>query len=79
MRYFTNAGPDRGPLLYARVPGAIGVLEALDKPMPIGTALGVGWDGSGRALWRLTVGQGTSPVALKTDDGGPRNYKERLG
>ena len=55
MRYFANVGPDRGPLLYSTVPGAIGVLEALDKPMPIGMALRVGRDDAGRALWALTV------------------------
>jgi hypothetical protein len=55
VRYFTNAGPDRGPLLSDTVPGTIGVLEARDQPTPIGVAQCVGWDGSGRALWLLTV------------------------
>ena len=55
MRYFTNAGPDRGPLLYGTVPGAIGVLEDLDKSMPIGMALRVGRDDAGRALWTLSI------------------------
>ena len=57
MRYFTDAGPDRGPLLYGTVPGAIGVLEALDKPMPIGMALSVGRDAAGSALWELAKGR----------------------
>ena len=55
MRYFTNVGPDRGPLLYGTVPGAIGVLEDLDKSMPIGMALCVGRDDVGRALWTLSI------------------------
>jgi hypothetical protein len=55
VRYFTNASPERGPLLYGSVPGAIGVLEALDKSMPVGMALRVGADAAGRALWALTV------------------------
>ena len=55
MRYFTNAGPDRGPLLSGSVPGAIGVLEDLDRPMPIGMALRVGVDAAGSALWELVI------------------------
>ena len=55
MRYFTNVGPERRPLLHGTVPGAIGVIEDPDKPMPIGMALCVGVDAWGRALWALTV------------------------
>ena len=55
MRYFTNVGQDRGPLLHGTVPGAIGVIEDPDKPMPIGMALRVGRDDAGRALWALTI------------------------
>ena len=55
MRYFTDAGPFRGPLLHGIWPDAISVLEALDKPMPIGMALCVGVDAWGRALWELVV------------------------
>jgi hypothetical protein len=55
MRYFTNAGPERGPLRYDAVPGAIGVIEDLDQPMPIGMALAVGRDDAGRAVWALTI------------------------
>jgi hypothetical protein len=54
--YYANAGPARGPLRYGEVPGAIGVLEALDKPMPVGMALCVGWDSAGLAVWTLTAG-----------------------
>jgi hypothetical protein len=55
VRYFTNVGPDRGPLLHGTVPGAIGVIEDLDKSMPIGMALRVGRDDAGRALWTLSI------------------------
>jgi hypothetical protein len=55
MRYFTDAGPYRGPLLSGTVPGTICVLEALDKPTPIGVAQCVGWDARGRAVWTLSV------------------------
>jgi len=51
VRYFANAGPSRGPLLSGAAPGAIGVLEALDQPMPIGMALAVGRDAAGLAVW----------------------------
>jgi hypothetical protein len=53
--YYANAGPARGPLRHGDVPGAIGVLEALDNPMLVGLALCVGWDPDGLALWTLTV------------------------
>ena len=64
MRYFTDAGPVRGPLRHRDVPGAIGVFEALDDPAlpapddparPIGLALPVGWNAAGVALWELNV------------------------
>ena len=55
MRYFTDAGPFRGPLLHGIWPVAISVLEALDKPMPIGQALCVGVDAAGLAVWELVV------------------------
>jgi hypothetical protein len=55
MRYFTDAGPVRGPLLHGIWPDAIGVLEALDRPMPIGLALRVGVDAAGRSVWELVI------------------------
>jgi hypothetical protein len=54
--YFTVIGPRRGPFLWAQATGAtIIVLEAPDRPWPIGTALPVGSDDAGVARWRLTV------------------------
>jgi hypothetical protein len=41
--YYTNAGPAQGPLLHRDVAGAIGVLEAPDKPMSIGMEPCLGW------------------------------------
>ena len=68
MRYFTNVGPVRGPVLKGNVagakdtvPGAIDVLEALDKPVPIGGALCTGRDAMGIAVWRLVVHNATVP------------------
>ena len=55
MRYFTDAGPFRGPLLHRIWPDAIGVIEDLEKPIPVGMTLCVGRDDAGRALWALTV------------------------
>ena len=54
MEYFTNAS-GLGPVRYGQLPVSIGVLEALDKPMPIGIATCIGWDRAGLAVWRLTV------------------------
>jgi hypothetical protein len=53
--YFTNIGPTKGPLRYRDVPGAIGVLESPDNPMPIGMAMCRGWDRAGLAVWTLTI------------------------
>jgi hypothetical protein len=54
VRYFANAGPRSGPVLYGMVPGAIGVHQA-GEMMPVSTALAAGWDAAGRALWTLKV------------------------
>jgi hypothetical protein len=54
MEYFTNAsGP--GPVRYGRLPGSIGILEALDKPMPIGIASEIGRTERGLAVWQLAI------------------------
>jgi hypothetical protein len=54
MESFTNASGS-GPVRYGQLPGSIGVLEALNKPMPIGIAFEAGWIEGGLAVWRLTV------------------------
>jgi hypothetical protein len=55
MQYYTNIGPTSGPVRHLHIPGAIGVLEAPDHRLPIGTALCTGWDDAGLAVWRLRV------------------------
>ena len=52
--YFTNASAS-GPVRYGQLPGSIGVLEALDKPMPIGMASAIGRTEGGLAVWSLNV------------------------
>jgi hypothetical protein len=55
MTYYTDAGPRSGPLRHGDAPDAIGVLEAPDKPKPIGTAMWAGKGAGGVVLWRLNV------------------------
>ena len=58
MRYFTNIGPERGPILYRDHLDAIGVLQAPDNHLPIGMALGAEWDDYGLQLFKLTLKDG---------------------
>ena len=51
----------KGPIRYGDVPGSIGVLEALDKFMPIGEAHCVTWDENGLAVWTLRIGKEEIP------------------
>ena len=46
-----------GPVKYDQVPGSIGVLEAIDKPMPIGEAHCMTWDEHGLAVWTIRIGK----------------------
>ena len=55
LAYYTAVGPRSGPLRYPDSPAAIGVLESLGNPVPIGFAMAVGWDGDGVAFWKLTI------------------------
>jgi hypothetical protein len=64
VRYFTNIGPERGPILYRDNYGAIGVLLAPDNHMPVGMALGFTWDDQGRQLYRLTLRKGGNRPGL---------------
>jgi hypothetical protein len=59
-RYFAHLRGSE-PVRYRDVPGSIGVLEALDKPMPIGITSCTGWDSAGLAVWRPTVGKAELP------------------
>jgi hypothetical protein len=40
---------------YSQFPFSIGVLEAPDKPMPIGMAAAIGRTEGGLAVWQLTI------------------------
>jgi hypothetical protein len=53
-RFFAHIST-AGPVRYGQLPGAMGVLDAPDHPMPIGTAFEAGWTEGGLAVWRLTV------------------------
>ena len=55
MVYFTTAGPKSGPLRHGDAPDAIEVLEAPDKPKPIGTAMLARVGAGGVVIWRLVV------------------------
>ena len=55
-QYFAHIS-QRGPVKYGDVPGSIGVLEALDKFMPIGEASCRTHDENGLAVWTLRIGK----------------------
>ncbi len=59
-RYFAHISHD-GPIRYGDVPGSIGVLEAVDKPMPIGEASCRIHDENGLAVWTLRIGKQEIP------------------
>ena len=59
-RYFAHLS-QKGPIRYGDVPGAIGVLEALDKSMPIGEASCRTHDENGLAVWTLRIGKQEIP------------------
>ncbi len=58
--YFAHIS-QKGPIRYRDVPGSIGVLEALDKFMPIGEASCRTHDGNGLAVWTLRIGKEEIP------------------
>ena len=55
-RYFAHIS-HQGKIRYGDVPGSIGVLEALDKFMPIGEASCPTLDANGLAVWTLRIGK----------------------
>jgi hypothetical protein len=55
VAYYANAGPRTRAILHRDRIDALGVLEARDRPMPIGRARSVGQDVLGRSVYRLTV------------------------
>jgi hypothetical protein len=50
-----------GPVKCGDVPGAIGVLEALDRPMPISEAHCVTWDENRLGVWMIRLGKEEIP------------------
>ena len=59
-RYFAHIS-QKGKIRYGQVPGSIGVLEALDKLMPIGEASCRTHDANGLAVWTLRIGKQEIP------------------
>jgi hypothetical protein len=59
-RYYAHISQHEA-VKYGRVPGSIGVLEALDHPMPIGEATCLTWDQNGLAVWKLRIGNEEIP------------------
>jgi hypothetical protein len=50
-----------GPVRNGQTPGSIGVLAALDRPMPIGEASCRTHDENGLAVWTLRIGEREIP------------------
>jgi len=61
MSHFAHISQS-GPVKYGQVPGSIGVLEAPDKPMPIGEAHCITWGENGLAVWTLRIGKEEIPA-----------------
>jgi hypothetical protein len=61
MAYFTDAGPESGPILWGAGLGPIKVLDAPDRYLAIGTATPAGQTEGGLALWQLTIGGAALP------------------
>jgi len=59
-RYFSHVS-QKGSVRYGDVPGSIGVLEALDKFMPVGEASCRTHDENGLAVWTLRIGKQEIP------------------
>ncbi len=59
-RYFAHIS-QKGRVRYGDVPGSIGVLEALDKFMPIGEASCRTHDENSLAVWTLRIGKQEIP------------------
>ncbi len=55
MWYYASTGPALGLLMFAAVRNPIGILEAPDDAVPVGTAICVGSDAAGMAVWRLSI------------------------
>jgi hypothetical protein len=54
VTYFTDAST-KGRVFFTQLPWVIGIIEAPDKPLLIGTAMRRGWTDDGLASWSLKV------------------------
>ncbi len=63
-RYFAHIS-QRGSIRYGDVPGSIGVVEALDKFMPIGETLEIGYNADGLGLGNVDAIGGTLVFAAR--------------
>jgi hypothetical protein len=54
MTYFTDASR-KGRVFFTQLPWVIGIIEAPDNRMAIGTAMRRGWTDDGLASWSLKV------------------------
>jgi hypothetical protein len=59
--YYASIGPRRGPLIYSEAVLGIAVTKRWRGRVPVGSALCVGRDKTGVALWELTVGKTVMP------------------
>jgi hypothetical protein len=57
--FYSNFGGSA--ICYGEVPGALGVLESPDSPMPIGIVFGAEWTVVGLALFRLQIHKADLP------------------
>ncbi len=55
MGFYTNVGPESGPILCRDGLAAIDVLPAPDAPAPVGTAFRTGRTEGGLITWRITI------------------------
>jgi hypothetical protein len=68
MRYFTDACTE-GRVLFGQLPWVIGVTEAPDKPLLVGTAMRRGRTEDGQAVWSLKVRGADMPGRFIIVDG----------
>jgi len=88
IRYFAHISQNC-PIRYGDSPGSIGVLESLDKFMPIGEASCRTYDENGLAVWTLRIGKQEIPgrwviinrrfVAVEDASAGNRSDPRREG
>jgi hypothetical protein len=65
--YHTDAGPERGPILWQDTASPIDVIED-GGLLPVGQATPLAWDDSRRALYRLTVRGALLPGLWRVQD-----------